>query len=112
VTSGTSDSEAGGTAAGPPAHGAEVVTDARGKPIPVDSLYLDEVNVYRPIVTGDVFENVEVPGFAATEPPVLTMVIAHPSGMRSGAALNEYVRAAPVVRDPRLSPKKAATKDR
>jgi hypothetical protein len=110
VTSGTSGSEAGGSPAEDLSHGEEVLTDARGKPVPVESLYLGELSVYRPVVTGDVFENVDVGAAGPAVTPALSMVIAHPSGMRSGATLNECVRAAPLVRDPRLSPKKAATR--
>jgi hypothetical protein len=85
-------------------YGDEVVTDEREKVLPPELMYLGEVSRYRPIVTGDVFPAVPVPGFApADDQPILTMIVAHPSGMRKGPALEDRIRAAPIVRDERLS---------
>jgi hypothetical protein len=89
--------------------GEEALTDERGKPVPVESMYLEEVSPFRPILTGDIFRGVTVPGAEMDDEPTLAMVIGHPSGMRSGAMLNARIRTAPVVTDPRLSAKKAAT---
>lgn len=108
VTPGASESDEAQPSLAP--YGEQALTDARGKPVPVDALYLDEANLYRPIVTGDVFHADPMLGTPADEEPFLIMVIAHPSGMRSGAVLNEYIRVAPVVRDNRLSRTKAATR--
>lgn len=61
-------------------------------------IYLEEASIYRPIATGDIFRGVKVPGADEDESSHdLTMVIAHPSAMRKGAALEDRVRAAPVA---------------
>lgn len=61
-------------------------------------IYLDEVSVYRPILTGDIFRSVRVPGSSDVEASHnLTMIVAHPSVMRDGSTLTDRAKAAPVV---------------
>ena len=102
----TPDSDPGLGGEEVPEYGDEAVADERGKPVPVEILYLGETNPYRPIVTGDVFPDVPVPGFPQDDGPRLTMIVAHPSGMRRGARLEDRIRAAPIVQDDRLNPRK------
>ncbi|HXG40090.1 MAG TPA: hypothetical protein VNJ28_04030 [Candidatus Limnocylindrales bacterium] len=67
------------------------------RPSSADELYLargDEVEPYRPILTGDVFEGIVVPGTDADAG--LAMVVAHPCSMRRGAHMRPYVQMAPV----------------
>lgn len=73
---------------------------AEGLEAPSDpfEIYSEEASHHRPISTGDVFASVTVPGEADHESPMaLAMVVAHPSAMRKGAALEKWVRAAPVA---------------
>jgi hypothetical protein len=61
-------------------------------------IYLGEVSVFRPIITGDIFHGVPVPGSSEAEVEFdLTMIVAHPSAMRKGTALEARAQAAPVV---------------
>lgn len=61
------------------------------------SIYLEEASVYRPILTGDVFRGVEVPGSTEQESGYdLTMIVGHPSAMREGPKLADRVQASPV----------------
>lgn len=92
------------------AAGEEILTDSRGKPVSPERIYLEEASVYRPIVTGDIYRTGDTAGTATEANSGLIMVTSHPSGMRSGPALEEYVRAAPVVVDERLSARKANVK--
>lgn len=67
------------------------------RPRSADELYLaraDEVEPYRPIVTGDLFEGVAIPG--SDSEAGLAMVLAHPCSMRRGAHLRSHVQMAPV----------------
>jgi len=92
------------------AAGDEILTDHRGKPVPPERIYLEEASQYRPIVTGDIFRIDGIPGATEEVNSNLIMVTSHPSGMRRGPALEEYVRVAPVVVDERLSARKANVK--
>ncbi len=61
------------------------------------SIFLEEASVYRPVLTGDVFRGVRVPGSSDAEAAYdLTMIVSHPSVMRDGPALAERAQAAPV----------------
>ncbi len=60
-------------------------------------------------MSGDIFRDVEVPGCTAGELEAnMTMVVGHPSAMRSGAELKDRIRAAPVIVHSNLSTKKVA----
>jgi hypothetical protein len=64
-----------------------------------DELYLvrgAEVEPFRPIVTGDVFRDVVIPGVSTD--PGLALVLAHPCSMRQGAHLRSHVQMAAVQR--------------
>ena len=70
-------------------------------------IYLEEASPYRPIATGDIFGGVRVPGSNEDEADYdLTMVIAHPSAMRKGAAIEPRARAAVVAPVDGVSKKK------
>lgn len=69
------------------------------RPRAPDELYLArgaEVEPYRPIITGDVFRDVAVPG--AEGDPGLAMVLAHPCSMREGAHVRSHVQMASIQR--------------
>jgi hypothetical protein len=86
-----------------------VLAERLGVPSEPIAIYLEETSPYRPIVTGDVFQGVAVPGATGDEQAFgLTMVIAHPSAMRKGAELEPRARAAPIVPVNGLSRKKWA----
>jgi hypothetical protein len=87
--------------------GEEILTDRRGKPVPPERIYLEEASLHRPTVTRDIFGIDDIAGTANEANASSIMVTSHPSGMRSGPALEEYVRAAPVVVDERLSARRA-----
>lgn len=61
-----------------------------------DSLYDDRTQVpwSRPILQGDVFENVSVP--ALSQDPITVQIVAHPCAMRRGPVLRERITIAPV----------------
>ena len=77
----------------------DVIAEGLGAPNDPLEIYLEEASWYRPISTGDIFRDVAVPGNAphAEAPIVLSMVVAHPSAMRKGAVIEDWVRAAPVA---------------
>ena len=54
----------------------------------------EEVDAYRPICQGDVFQGVEIPGLDASH---AVMVIAHPCTMRAGPRLRSKVTVIPVA---------------
>lgn len=76
------------------------------------SIYLEEASVYRPILTGDIFRGVPVPGSTAEESAFdLTMIVSHPSVMREGPRLASRAQGAPIfpiggVRRSEWSPKR------
>jgi hypothetical protein len=81
-----------------------VLVHGLAEPESAEDLYDDTATKYRPIMMGDIFTEVLVPGSTDEEQASgLAMVVAHPSGMRTGPALVERARAAPVVRDARLN---------
>jgi hypothetical protein len=84
------------------------LTDRRAAPAQPQDLYLEEASRYRPIVTGDIFRDVPVPGSTEEDQALnLTMVVAHPSGMRGkDGKVVERVRAAPIVHKLGLNPNK------
>lgn len=90
--------------------GEEWLTDSRGRPVPPERIYLGEASPYRPIATGDIFRVLNFNGTGPSLKAEFFMITSHPSGMRSGAALENFVRVAPVVVDERLSKKKANVK--
>jgi hypothetical protein len=62
-----------------------------------DELYIargDEVEAWRPVMTGDVFRDLPVPGVEASP---FSMIVSHPCSMRRGAALAERLQAMPVI---------------
>lgn len=66
-------------------------------PRSADELYLargGEVEPYRPVITGDIFEGVTIPG--SDGEAGLAMILAHPCSMRRGAHLRSHVQMAPV----------------
>jgi hypothetical protein len=67
------------------------------RPESVDALYIDRgapAEPWRPVLTGDVFTDVQVPG---VEPHELTMIISHPCTMRVGEGrLREKLQALPI----------------
>jgi hypothetical protein len=70
-------------------------------PASADELYLyrgDEVPRTRPIFQGDVFDDLEIPGFDGG--PGLAMVITHACTMRQGPALRERLVVARVLPTP------------
>ncbi|WP_410785734.1 hypothetical protein [Kribbella sp. C-35] len=64
--------------------------------IEVDALYDErgDVSRARPLLQGDVFDGVVLPGF--TEEPMLVQIVAHPCAMRTGASLTPRITVAPV----------------
>jgi hypothetical protein len=75
-----------------------------GEPPSPEAIYLGEASPYRPIVTGDIFGGIAVPGPYAEA--ALAMVVAHPSAMRRGAELEEWAKAAPIAPVDGVSKKK------
>lgn len=68
------------------------------EPSSCDELYLarmGEVQPFRPILQGDIFREVTIPGVALAHE--LVMVISHPCSMRAGPALREAIKAVPVT---------------
>lgn len=68
-----------------------------------EDLYLDRgapVEPWRPIMTGDVFAGVQIPGCDEHE---LVMILAHPCSLRRGVKLVDRVQALPVVPHPDIS---------
>ncbi|MDQ1250040.1 MAG: hypothetical protein QG597_4417 [Actinomycetota bacterium] len=61
-----------------------------------EALYDERTNVSRarPLLQGDVFDDVVLPGFG--EEPNKVQIIAHPCAMRTGAALTPRITVAPV----------------
>lgn len=61
-----------------------------------DTLYDErgDVGWIRPILQGDVFEDVILPGF--DDEPTLVQIVAHPCAMRSGPHLAQRITVAPV----------------
>lgn len=69
-----------------------------GAPDSEDDLYLaraGEVEPYRPVLQGDVFRDVTIPGVEITYD--YTMVITHPCSMRKGPALLPRIQMIPVI---------------
>ena len=62
-----------------------------------EELYRDRVQVpvTVPLMQGDVFAGVVVPGFSSE--PILAEVIMHPCSMRDGATLRDRITVAPVA---------------
>lgn len=61
-----------------------------------DALYDERTDVSRarPLLQGDVFDNVVLPGFDAQ--PMKVQIVAHPCSMRTGANLTPRITVAPV----------------
>jgi hypothetical protein len=61
-----------------------------------DALYDERVDVSRarPLLQGDVFDDVVLPGF--DEQPMKIQIVAHPCAMRTGATLTPRITVAPV----------------
>jgi hypothetical protein len=67
-----------------------------GCPESVEQLYDargDEVDALRPVCQGDVYSDLQMPGFDDDQPVIL---IAHPCSMRTGASLRPRLQACPV----------------
>jgi hypothetical protein len=66
--------------------------------IDVKALYDErgKVTSMRPIMQGDVFSDIILPGFGGE--PQIVQVVAHPCAMRRGPSLTERVTVAPVLR--------------
>lgn len=75
-------------------------------PDAADDLYLyrgaDELVKERPILTGDVFAGLQIPGVAEADGE-LAMIVAHPCSMRRGAQLAPRILMAPVGRHRQIS---------
>lgn len=81
------------------------MSDPLETPRVIDELYLargPQVSVLRPIMTGDVFKGVDIPGVekADGDDALLAMVVSHPCSMRDGYRLNEALQALRVLRVP------------
>lgn len=79
------------------------MVDPLETPRSVADLYLargDEVQVFRPILTGDVFSGIEIPGVEriAGDEELLAMVVSHPCTMRAGHVLKPGLQMVRVVR--------------
>ncbi|MCW2540966.1 MAG: hypothetical protein JWN95_2691 [Frankiales bacterium] len=63
-----------------------------------DALYDERTDVSRarPLLQGDVFDGVALPGFGDT--PMKVQVVAHPCAMRTGANLTPRITVAPVAK--------------
>jgi hypothetical protein len=61
-----------------------------------DALYdeREDVSRARPLLQGDVFDHVALPGFG--EEPRMVQIVAHPCAMRTGATLTPRITVAPV----------------
>lgn len=68
-----------------------------------DALYDERADVSRarPLLQGDVFEGIVLPGFG--EDPKMVQIVAHPCAMRTGAALTPRITVAPVEPHPSVS---------
>lgn len=64
--------------------------------IEADDLFEERgaVSFSRPILQGDVFEGVVLPGFGAE--PLRVQIVTHPCSMRRGPVMNERIQVAPV----------------
>jgi len=68
------------------------------RPKTPDELYLErgaDVGPYRPVLTGDVFADVAIPGVGVAHS--LAMVISHPCNMRVGDRLRDRIQMLPIV---------------
>lgn len=75
-----------------------LLAERLGAPSEPKDIYLEEASSYRPISTGDIFGGIRVAGSTDEEASHgLAMLVAHPSAMRKGAALEPRARAAPVA---------------
>lgn len=78
------------------------------EPRSADDLYLARsaeaggvpVSVYRPIITGDVFRSVDIPGVGHQDGDQerLAIVVSHPCSMRNGSRIKDHVQALRVVK--------------
>jgi hypothetical protein len=74
-----------------------------GRPESEDDLYLargDEVEPYRPLLQGDVFSEVFIPGVEIVHE--FAVVASHPCSMRRGAVLRERLQLLPVTTYPHV----------
>jgi hypothetical protein len=85
----------------------DVLADGLAAPTDAAQIYLEEASPYRPIATGDIFRGAPLPSAPAGDVAHdLTMLVAHPSAMRKGAALEPMARAATVAPINNLSKRK------
>lgn len=70
--------------------------------IEADELYEERgaVSLSRPILQGDIFEGVVLPGFG--DEPKRVQIVTHPCSMRRGPVLNERIQVAPVETHPKV----------
>lgn len=74
------------------------------RPRAAEDLYLaraEEVDAFRPVIQGDVFRNVAIPGVELKHDGV--MLVEHPCSMRKGAKLKARLQAIPVIKYQRVS---------
>jgi hypothetical protein len=74
------------------------VPDELEYPSSLDELYRargDDVPLHRPIMSGDIFRDVAIPG--VDDPIAFAMVATHPCSMRAGPAINEHLLMLGVV---------------
>lgn len=77
--------------------------DKLAVPASAADLYLyrgAEVNACRPVMTGDVFVDVEIPG--VDDGAGLALVLAHPCSMRQGAHVRDHVMMCRVLDGPKI----------
>jgi hypothetical protein len=69
-------------------------------PIEPDALYDERADVSRarPLIQGDVFDGIALPGFG--DEPHMVQIVAHPCAMRTGPDLTPRITVAPVVAHP------------
>lgn len=79
-----------------------------GASVDAESLYYsrgDEDSVYRPVLTGDVYENLLLPGSTGKEKKRTVMILQHPCSMRTnGVDLAWHILAAEVTQYKPLTP--------
>jgi hypothetical protein len=76
------------------------------QPRSADDLYLAReadiggVPVYRPIMTGDVFRDIDIPGVEEIDRDDgrLAIIVSHPCSMRSGPSMKDHVQVVRVIR--------------
>jgi hypothetical protein len=86
------------------------VTEPLEAPRSADELYLargEEVPILRPIMTGDVFHDVDIPGVEECEGDEnrLAIIVTHPCSMRAGPKLRPHLQVVRVLPAPEVPPR-------